>query len=217
MRTHAGASLCFWGTCDARAGGAGEPGPRAGCCAVKLPPYGSVEEALSVAYGMEARAVCPVSRAFACLRGGTVRRDRALTVWDRHAQAAMIGQLVHRTLKGPERASLDGRFTVPADASLAQRQRGACYGLALWVHWRLKRAPVWYVVDVTREWCGLKRDHTEVWWQGHLGVSESTLRRLKYGRRDRDQPGVFSLLDALYEAALGKLEQPMRENGWLVD
>lgn len=169
--------------------------------------YASVEQALAFAYGMEARVVCKLSWGLG--RGGTGGDPYA-----RHAEAAMVIALTRRTLKGVVRAAVEAAHTVPAERWLRARKQAACACLA-----RHTRGPMWpnrfYVLDVAREWAGLRRDHDDAWWAEHLGLSERRLRQLKHGRRDRGTFGLMGQLDRHYESGVAALREPMIARGYI--
>ncbi len=177
-------------------------------------PFFHVEHALRSAFATEARYVVQVSTFLSQLRGSTVKTERErLTVWDRHAQAALILQFVERTLIDSELAAVMALYTIPMDRPLLERKVGACSALAVNLAKKAPHIPADYLADCVRKWSGLPQQHNEAWWQKRLGVGERTLKHWRYGRRARDAMGAYDWLGDMSARGVHLLSGPMFEAG----
>lgn len=129
------------------------------------------------------------------------------------AQGAMIRALIVRTLSKDELYTLDALRTHPVDASLSDRKNIAAHELCvrLMESRKMLRSRGFWVIDTLREWTGVRRHHTDVWWAEHYEVSDRTLRRWRNG--DQKNGGMMHELDDMYNHAMVQLDGAFYESG----
>lgn len=177
-------------------------------------PYKSVRHALGDAYRWEAIHPVEISSIYRDLRGGTVkiRNGSNLSALDNVAQAAMTIAFTRRTIPEHARDIVELWYTVPEGIVLEGRKEN----LSRLMGDRLResvKADKWFLVDVAREWSGLKPERDSAAWAVELGRDETTIRLWRNGRPSKYTIGAFQILDGMLTAAESELFLPMREAG----
>lgn len=175
--------------------------------------FSSERTAVRCAFGAEAYQICETSTFFRDLRGGTVPLpdDFPLTPWDRAAQGAMVMSFLLRSLSPFDFAFLSAKYTVPVNQALERRKRIHVAQVFERVRAEFPKPPFYFAADVMRGWSGMRRHHRSMqWWATHLGVDEQVVKRWLYGRRERNQRGILTLLDTMEQEIYDeRLRQPM--------
>lgn len=175
--------------------------------------FTSERAAVRAAFNAEAYQICETSPFFRDLRGGTVPLpdDFVMTPWDRAAQGAMILSFLVRTLSPFDFAFLSARYTIAVTQPLERRKRAHVALVFERVRLELPKPPFHFAADVMRGWAGMRRHHRSMeWWAEHLSVDAQVIKRWLYGRRERNQRGILSLLDTLEQEIYDdRLREPM--------
>lgn len=175
-----------------------------------MTPYRSVDHALRSAYLQDERPIIKTPSCFKIGGGGAVSEFWVgLGPWHRVAQSGMTHAVARDYLSGTLLAVMEMYYLSPSIS--AKDTWCGVVAEALWVE--MAEYPDHdYLVDVCREWSGLRREKTERQWEADIGVSAKTLQRWRLGR-DRYSSGASQILDGWLGRVRAELAPVFRDNG----
>lgn len=180
-------------------------------------PYRSVRHALARAFAGEERVICK-SPALLGSRGG----GSDMTPHDHAAQDAIVVSLVYQQCDEAAVAAATAQYMPDAltmPRGVTYTKNGAIRALAERVreHELFADLPALYVIDLIRQWAGLRPGRSEAGWIDVMGKSSRTMRNIKNGANAagnrKPRPGVYTLLDDWLESAEREMRPAMRERG----
>lgn len=174
--------------------------------------YDSVEQALSRSYAVAGSLIYKGPSFFESMRGSTVRGE-TMTPWDRLADACNVIAMCDDVMTVKHQLVVKAHYTSPAPLSIKQKiQYTSILSAYLYTH-QCKQGNRFFIMDVVREWTGLKRHHTDTWWAEHMGCKSNTIHYLKLGRKNRPAKGIVEVLDSWLYVAHRECEIPLINNG----